>query len=345
MPAVGLFRGIFALFLLLAAGVPARAASSFADAPHVRVGLLAPGGNLGRGGKLNEAGLYFKLEPGWHVYWKNPGDAGEPPRIQWTLPAGISAGPLQFPAPKRLPLGPLMDFGYENEVLFPFRLQVAESVRPGPAKLKAKVDWLVCQNSCIPGSAELEIHRPVLAQAPAVPVEVIPDTVIFNRLIGRLPKPLPPGSKVGFQPAGTGFQLTVETGRRESEAAFFPAEPDILDNAAPQKFASTARGLVLDLKKDANLATNPSQLKGVVELSGGRAYAISARPGGWPRFPPKKRARKPRSPMRRLRQPRLLPVFSIPRRKAVLLLQAERLLFSGFHWRGSPAWLFWAGCC
>jgi hypothetical protein len=61
---VGLFRGIVALFLLLAAGVPARAASSFADAPHVRVELLAPEGNLDRGGKLNEAGLYFKLEPG-----------------------------------------------------------------------------------------------------------------------------------------------------------------------------------------------------------------------------------------------------------------------------------------
>jgi thiol:disulfide interchange protein DsbD len=276
---VGLFRGIVALFLLLAAGVPARAASSFADAPHVRVELLAPEGNLDRGGKLNEAGLYFKLEPGWHVYWKNPGDAGEPPRIQWTLPAGISAGTLQFPAPKRLPLGPLMDFGYENEVLFPFRLRVADSVKAGPATLDAKIDWLVCQNSCIPGSAELEIHRPVLAQLPTAPVEVIPDTDIFNRLIGRFPQPLPPGSKVGFEPAGSGFRLTVETGRRETEAVFFPAEPDVLDNAAPQKFTSTAKGLVLDLKKDVNFAGNPAQLKGVVELSGGRDYTISAGPG------------------------------------------------------------------
>jgi thiol:disulfide interchange protein DsbD len=276
---VGLFRGIVALFLLLAAGFPARAASSFADAPHVRVYLLVPEGDLYRGGNLNEAGLYFKLERGWHVYWKNPGDAGEPPRIQWALPAGISAGPLQFPAPKRLPLGPLMDFGYEDEVLFPFRLQVADSVQAGPATLHAKVDWLVCQSSCIPGSAELEIHRPVLSQAPAAAVEVIPDTITFNRLIGRLPKPLPPGSKVRFQSAGPGFQLTVETGRRETEAVFFPAEPDIVDNAAPQKFTSTATGLVLDLKKDANLTSNPAHLHGVLELSGGRAYEISVRQG------------------------------------------------------------------
>ena len=77
-------------------------------------------------------GLYFKLEPGWHVYWKNAGDAGEPPHIHWTLPAGVTAGPLQFPAPKRLPLGPLMDFGYEDEVLFPFKLNVANARKAGP---------------------------------------------------------------------------------------------------------------------------------------------------------------------------------------------------------------------
>ena len=111
-------RPIIAFALLLAAtALPALAASS-ADLPHVHVQLISPDAQL-HPGTTNNAGLYFKLEPGWHVYWKNAGDAGEPPRINWTLPAGITASPLQFPAPKRLPLGPLMDFGYENEVLFP----------------------------------------------------------------------------------------------------------------------------------------------------------------------------------------------------------------------------------
>ncbi len=79
--------------------------------------------DVNRGENFERVGLYFKLEPGWHIYWKNPGDAGEPPHIQWTLPKGITVGPMQFPAPKRLPLGPLMDFGYEDEVLFPFGRQ------------------------------------------------------------------------------------------------------------------------------------------------------------------------------------------------------------------------------
>ncbi len=83
-------------------------------------------------GAANDAGLYFKLEPGWHIYWKNAGDSGEPPHIKWTLPEGITASALEFPAPKRLPLGPLMDFGYENEVLFPL-LQCCRfgQARPG----------------------------------------------------------------------------------------------------------------------------------------------------------------------------------------------------------------------
>src|ERR1700735_1400621 len=63
-----------------------------------------------------DAGLYFTLEPGWHVYMPSAGDSGEPPTIQWTLPKGITADAMQFPGPKRLPLGPLMDFGYEDAV-------------------------------------------------------------------------------------------------------------------------------------------------------------------------------------------------------------------------------------
>ena len=69
------------------------------------------------------AGLHFVLDPGWHIYWINAGDAGEPPRVDWQLPAGITAGDLQFPAPERLPLGPLMDFGYQHEVLLPIPMR------------------------------------------------------------------------------------------------------------------------------------------------------------------------------------------------------------------------------
>src|ERR1700739_251075 len=152
-------RPIVALVFLLPA-LPALAAANSADLPHVHVQLISPDQHL-YPGMQNDAGLYFKLEPGWHVYWKNPGDAGEPPHIKWTLPQGITAGPLEYPIPKRLPRGPLMDFGYEDEVLFPLKLNVASGASSGPATLHAKIDWLVCRGSCIPEKTELELDRPI----------------------------------------------------------------------------------------------------------------------------------------------------------------------------------------
>jgi thiol:disulfide interchange protein DsbD len=289
-----IFRSIFALTLLLAAGLPARAVSASADAPHVHVQLVVPASAFNRG-QAADAGLYFKIDPGWHVYWMNAGDAGEPPHMKWTLPEGISAGALEFPVPKRLPLGPLMDFGYENEVLFPFKFNVAQTAKPGWAILHAKVDWLVCQASCIPGKAELEVTRGV-AEKPGRAVFLGEDQSLFKRLSGRLPKPLPPGVKVAFEPTKEGFRLSAVTGRMETEAEFFPAEQEIIDNPAPQTIEPTPNGLILNLKKDANLSANPAQLKGVLELSGGRAYEISAMPGNVPESGPRAASAAPQAP-------------------------------------------------
>jgi thiol:disulfide interchange protein DsbD len=226
-------------------------------------------------GEAAESGLYFKLEPGWHVYWKNAGDAGEPPHIKWTLPEGISAGALQFPAPSRLPLGPLMDFGYEDEVLFPLTLNVSKSAKPGPAVIQAKVDWLVCRATCIPGKAELELSREVYDH-PRKPVSLAFDSDIFHRFEGRIPTALPTTAKAVFEPTKEGFRLSIQTGQEETEASFFPSEENILDNPAPQKLTPTAKGLILDLKKDANISANPPQLKGVLELSRGRSFELTA---------------------------------------------------------------------
>jgi thiol:disulfide interchange protein DsbD len=253
------------------------AASPSADVAHLHVQLVLPQTALSPGGSA-DVGLYFKLEPGWHVYWKNAGDSGEPPRLRWTLPDGITAGQFQFPAPKRLPLGPLMDFGYEDEVLFPLTLNVASSVKPGPAPLHAKADWLVCREVCIPGRAELEVVAMVGDHGVKALVSAA-DADLYKRLLNRLPEPLPSSDTAVFATTATGFKLAVLTGKEEKTAAFFPTEQNILDNPAPQPASSLQKGIVLDLKKDANLTANPQELAGVVELSDGRAYDIVAKPG------------------------------------------------------------------
>jgi thiol:disulfide interchange protein len=270
-------RIIFGIFLLLGISLSARAVSNAADAEHLHVQLVFPQTQLSATA-ANHAGLYFKLEPGWHVYWKNAGDSGEPPRIQWTLPQGVTAGELQFPPPTRLPLGPLMDFGYENQVLFPFPIDVAKSARTGPAVLHAKVDWLVCRDVCIPGKADLEQNVQIVSGTPVAGGSNA-DQVLWNQLSNNLPSPLPAGDKAIFQSIPTGFRLQVDTGHRETKAAFFPADEDILDNPAPQRVMPTVQGMVLELKKDASLSSSPAQLKGVLELAGGRNYEIAATPG------------------------------------------------------------------
>jgi thiol:disulfide interchange protein DsbD len=195
------------------------------------------------------------------------------------LPKGITAGPLQFPAPKRLPLGPLMDFGYEDEVLFPMNVNVAATMPLGPIELHAKVDWLVCREVCIPGKADLDLRVEIAGPPPMGLAKPTKEEILWTRQARPVPKADPRSLRATFQPIPAGFRLVVETGQRESEATFFPEDKDILDNPAPQKLTPTPTGLILDLKKDANLTANPAQLRGVLELSGGRAYEIAALPG------------------------------------------------------------------
>jgi len=271
-------RQLFILITVLATVPFVFAASDSAELPHVHVWLMVPSPSLVKG-QANDAGLYFKLEEGWHVYWMNPGDAGEPPRLQWTLPDGVKAGPLQFPTPRRLPLGPLMDYGYEDEVLFPVALNIGSSAKSGSAVLHAKADWLVCRATCIPQKAELEVTRNIENHGAAASRLSPEDSAIFAKFRARLPKALPAGAKAVFAPADGGYRLEVEIGQKETAGTFFPADPEILDNPAPQRVGTTANGLVLELKKDVNANASPSQLKGVLLLSGDRAFEITALPG------------------------------------------------------------------
>jgi len=96
-------------------------------AQHLTAELVALGPAIAPGG-TQEVGLVLTIEEHWHVYWTNAGDSGEPPHIAWTLPAGVTAGAMQFPIPSRLPLGPLLDMGYETVGAFRGTIAAASSV-------------------------------------------------------------------------------------------------------------------------------------------------------------------------------------------------------------------------
>ncbi|MFZ0661365.1 MAG: protein-disulfide reductase DsbD domain-containing protein [Acidobacteriaceae bacterium] len=251
-----------------------------ASAKHLSVQMVVPPARIYPGQNFT-AGLYFKLAPGWHVYWVNAGDSGEPPVIHWTLPTGVTAGAMQYPAPRRLPLGPLMDFGYENQVLFPIPMRVAPEFKPAgsTATIAASVNWLVCREVCIPGKATLSVDRPALPSAPAAPGLIAADQQLVTQFASTLPQPLPSSDTARFQTTPKGFTLTIETGRREQSAEFFPFDQNILANAAPQPVKFRRNGVQIALTKDENLSKTPQQLHGLLVLGNGRAYDIHATPG------------------------------------------------------------------
>ena len=117
-------------------------------------------------GKTNTVAIRFELEEGWHTYWANPGDTGLPTEVTWNLPHGIEAGDLQWPAPLWIEYFDLVSYGYEDEVLLLVDLEVNESwAVEQSVDLAAEVNFLICKEACIPGSAKLELTLPVARTA------------------------------------------------------------------------------------------------------------------------------------------------------------------------------------
>ena len=153
--------------LLLAALIlwGARAWAQPARGPHSSVELVAENSSI-RPGAAFEAALRFTMEPGWHIYWLNPGDSGTPPEAHWILPPGFKAGAFEWPYPKRIEILPLANFGYEKEILFPVRIEAPAGATGGQAVLKAKVEWLSCEKECLPAQGETALSLPIRAEEP-----------------------------------------------------------------------------------------------------------------------------------------------------------------------------------
>ena len=246
-----------------------------ATGPHLTVSLVSSAKTIAPGAGF-QTGLHFKMEPGWHVYWVNAGDSGEPPSIKWDLPTSIVAGPIQYPAPHRLPYGPLTDYGYPDEVLFPIDMDVSPALKPGaPLVLAAKVDWLVCRESCIPGKASLALHLPTGAQPAADPQGL----ALIQGWNKKLPKPLPRNESAAFSVDQNHFNLAIKAGHDSSGVQFFPFDKDLIDNTSPQKASSANDGVFLAIKQDASLKTAPGVLSGVVVFGDGSAYEVHAHRG------------------------------------------------------------------
>jgi len=132
-----------------------------ANGPHGTVDLVADQTSVLPGTPF-WVGLHFRLEAGWHIYWTNPGDSGEPPRIKWSLPAAFQAGPLNWPIPQRIEDHTLIDYGYQKEVMLPAQITPPARLDAGvDTQIGSTVNWLVCRDICVPGRASLTLKLPI----------------------------------------------------------------------------------------------------------------------------------------------------------------------------------------
>jgi DsbC/DsbD-like thiol-disulfide interchange protein/cytochrome c biogenesis protein CcdA len=252
-------------------------AQSFGPA-HVRPVLAVATRGAPAGGTLTVA-LVETIDPGWHTYWRNPGDAGEPTRIAWSLPAGWRAGDIVWPAPRRLPVGPLMNFGYVGQVVLPTSIAVPADARPGSvAHIAAKVSMLVCADVCVPQDADLALDAPVTrGPAPADPV--------WGRAIAATiaAAPHPEGLAGAWGLAGGRLRLSV-AGRAlagRSVDYFFPVSAGLIDAAKPETIERGPRGVTVLAVAGQALAQGPPPrlVEGVLTTSDGEAFEVAAAQG------------------------------------------------------------------
>jgi len=244
------------------------------------VGRLIAEGEVVPGGSVWVA-LEERIKPGWHTYWINPGDAGEPTAIEWTLPSGWKAGEIQWPRPKRLPVGPLMDYGYEGKLWLLSKLSVPADAKPGPVTLKAHATWLVCQQICIPEERALDVT--VNVGDGGKDAGVARD---FAAARAQLPTDSP--WPVTFSTAPN-FDLHVAApalaAAHPKDAAFYPLESGLVKGAAPQRLGFTSDSLVLRLTPGSKTASAKA-LNGVLVLTGSdgivQALNVKAAPGTVP---------------------------------------------------------------
>ena len=246
------------LFSMLVASLPVLAAES---APHVTarntVTLVSESDSVVAGRPVR-LGLRFKLAPGWHTYWSNPGDAGAPPTLDV---AGAAAGPIVFPAPERLREGPFTSFAYTGEVLLP--ISIIAPAGPNWA-IDAHATWLVCANVCVPEEAQFRLNLPAGTGAPG------PQAALFAAADAHTPRASPFAAHVTPQ----GVLWLAAPGLSLQDASFFPAVPGVIDQGAPQQMRVRPDRLDLTLKP---LKGSVGRIAGVLVLTdtGGQIERLS----------------------------------------------------------------------
>ncbi len=197
--------------------------------PQVRAELMAYAPEGVEAGRPVWVGLQITHQPDWHTYWKNAGDSGLPTVLNWQLPAGVTAGEIAWPLPKKIPIGTLANYGYENTVLLPVPLTVSPDFKPSllasALEVKLKASWLVCRKECIPEEGEFTLTLPVQGSTAL-------NASAFTSAMAAQPNALTGNSTVALADQ----RITVSVAGlpeavRGKTLGFFPETTDVIETA------------------------------------------------------------------------------------------------------------------
>ncbi len=271
LPLVAASRAFVAAAALLLAQGPVAAPVKTA---HVEAELVAAKTALVPGETITVA-LRLSMEKGWHTYWQNPGDSGLPTTLAWKLPAGVEAGPIEWPAPRTLPVGPLVNYGYEGEVLHLVEMKAQRAMTVGDTVvLAARAEWLVCKEICIPEGADLTLALRVAPSAEVDPRWGAP----IAAARAALPRPLA-GWRVSAEGRGDtiALKLAPPAGTADPGAIhFFPFALDRIEPSRPQPVTRDGEAFVVNLPVAATLAGPLDRIAGVLTAAGGFGAARAA---------------------------------------------------------------------
>lgn len=223
-------------------------------------------------GKAIEIGLRFDIEPGWHIYWQNPGDSGEATQVKWELPEGWTEVDLRFPTPHAIDAGGVTNYGFENQVTLFARVKPPAEYRGDPVKLSGEATYLICKEACVPGSRKFTISLPGDAMEPAARLEAV--------------RALPTPYQRAITSEYTGETLRIAFPEKQvSKAYFFPHDGTVLNHSAPQQLNKTVDGYELAAPLSKFSTAKPAKVSGVLVLSSNasaRGYTVALSPKGKP---------------------------------------------------------------